>query len=117
VTEGAASVQALDARIEAFLKEKTDVEINFEVSDALCKLFRLGLVRRDPQGGLHALPIDEALRAKGEGRERVVLFNLSGHGHVDMAAYDEYFAGKLEDFEYPSEKVRESLQNLPQVAL
>jgi len=61
--------------------------------------------------------IDEALRAKGEGRERVVLFNLSGHGHVDMAAYDEYFAGKLEDFEYPSEKVRESLQNLPQVAL
>jgi len=61
--------------------------------------------------------IDEALRAKGEGRERVVLFNLSGHGHVDMAAYDEYFAGKLEDFEYPSEKVAESLRNLPQVAL
>src|SRR5216683_3268628 len=61
--------------------------------------------------------IDEALRAKEEGRERVVLFNLSGHGHMDMAAYDEYFAGRLEDFEYPSEKVRESLRNLPQVAL
>ena len=37
--------------------------------------------------------IDEALRAKEEGKERVILFNLSGHGHVDMAAYDAYFAG------------------------
>src|SRR5216684_3065885 len=61
--------------------------------------------------------IDEALRAKEEGRERVVLFNLSGHGHMDMAAYDEYFAGKLEDFEYPSDRVQESLRHLPQVAL
>ena len=61
--------------------------------------------------------IDEALRAKEEGKERVILFNLSGHGHVDMAAYDEYFAGRLEDFEYPGEKVQESLRHLPQVAL
>ncbi len=61
--------------------------------------------------------IDEALRAKQEGKERVILFNLSGHGHVDMAAYDEYFAGRLEDFEYPSEKVQESLKHLPKVAV
>jgi tryptophan synthase beta chain len=61
--------------------------------------------------------IDEALRAKEEREERVVLFNLSGHGHVDMAAYDEYFAGRLEDFEYPAERVRESLARLPRVAL
>jgi tryptophan synthase beta chain len=61
--------------------------------------------------------IDEALRAKEEREERVVLFNLSGHGHVDMAAFDEYFAGRLEDFEYPAEKVRESLSHLPKVAL
>ena len=60
--------------------------------------------------------IDEALRAKQEGKERVILFNLSGHGHVDMAAYDAYFEGKLEDFEYPAEKVQESLRNLPKVA-
>ena len=52
-----------------------------------------------------------------EREERVVLFNLSGHGHVDMAAFDEYFAGRLEDFEYPAEKVRESLGHLPKVAL
>jgi tryptophan synthase beta chain len=61
--------------------------------------------------------VDEALEAKKEGKPRVILFNLSGHGHVDMAAYDDYFAGKLEDFEYPAEKVKESLKNLPKVAL
>jgi tryptophan synthase beta chain len=61
--------------------------------------------------------IDEALAAKAEGKPRTILFNLSGHGHVDMAAYDAYFAGKLEDFEYPAEKVQESLQHLPRVAM
>lgn len=61
--------------------------------------------------------IDEALRAKEEGKEKVILFNLSGHGHVDMAAYDAYFAGQLEDFEYPAEKVKESLAHLPKVSV
>jgi tryptophan synthase beta chain len=61
--------------------------------------------------------VEEALRAKDEGKERVILFNLSGHGHVDMAAYDAYFAGQLEDFEYPADKVKESLAHLPKVAL
>jgi tryptophan synthase beta chain len=60
--------------------------------------------------------IDEALKAKEEGKERVILFNLSGHGHVDMAAYDAYFSGQLEDYEYPEEAIRESLQHLPKVA-
>jgi tryptophan synthase beta chain len=59
--------------------------------------------------------IDEALQAKQEGKEKVILFNLSGHGHVDMAAYDAYFSGKLEDFEYPAERVKESLAHLPKV--
>jgi tryptophan synthase beta chain len=61
--------------------------------------------------------IDEALRAKEEGKERVILFNLSGHGHVDMAAYDAFFSGQLEDFEYPAEKVQESLRHLPKVTV
>jgi tryptophan synthase beta chain len=61
--------------------------------------------------------IDEALEAKKEGKPRVILFNLSGHGHVDMAAYDAYFGGQLEDYEYPAEKVRESLRHLPKVAI
>ncbi len=59
--------------------------------------------------------IDEALAAKAEGKERTILFNLSGHGHVDMSAYDDYLAGKLVDYEYPAEKVKESLAHLPKV--
>ena len=41
--------------------------------------------------------IDEALAAKEEGRQRTILFNLSGHGHFDLAAYEKYLAGSLED--------------------
>jgi tryptophan synthase beta chain len=59
--------------------------------------------------------IDEALRAKEEGREKTILFCLSGHGHVDMAAYDAYFSGGLEDYEYPEEAIKESLAHLPKV--
>ena len=53
----------LDSRIEAFLAAKTGIEINFEVGDALEKLFRLGLAWRDPQGHLHANPLPKALKA------------------------------------------------------
>jgi tryptophan synthase beta chain len=69
-----------------------------------------------PEAGHAIRPvIDEALKAKEEGKERVILFNLSGHGHFDMAAYDAYFAGKLQDYEYPAEAVAEAQQRLPQV--
>jgi len=61
--------------------------------------------------------IEEAQRAKEEGKERVILFNLSGHGHVDMAAYDAYFSGQLEDFEYPEAAIKESLAHLQKVEL
>jgi hypothetical protein len=55
------TVPTLDAHIEDYLKQKTGIEINFEVSDALTKLLRLGLARRDAQGGLHVTPLDRAL--------------------------------------------------------
>lgn len=60
--------------------------------------------------------IDEALAAKAEGRARTILFNLSGHGHFDMQAYTDYFAGKLEDRDYDETALRESLAALPKVA-
>jgi tryptophan synthase beta chain len=59
--------------------------------------------------------IDEALQAREAGEERVILFNLSGHGHFDMAAYDAYFAGKLQDYEYPAEAVAAAQMRMPQV--
>lgn len=59
--------------------------------------------------------IDEALKAKEAGEERVILFNLSGHGYFDMSAYDSYFAGQLQDYEYPAEAVAEAQLRLPQI--
>jgi tryptophan synthase beta chain len=60
--------------------------------------------------------IDEALRCKATGEAKTLLINLSGHGHFDMAAYDKYFAGELEDYEYPSEAIQTALAKLPKVA-
>jgi tryptophan synthase beta chain len=59
--------------------------------------------------------IDEALRCKREGTKRVIAFNLSGHGHFDMTAYEAYHQGKLEDYEYPTARVAEAMKHLPQV--
>ena len=59
--------------------------------------------------------IDEALRCKAEGKKRTIVFNLCGHGHFDLSAYEAYLAGKLQDYEYPAEKIAEALKQLPQV--
>ncbi|MGQ9851524.1 MAG: TrpB-like pyridoxal phosphate-dependent enzyme [Aggregatilineaceae bacterium] len=59
--------------------------------------------------------INEALEAREAGQERVILFNLSGHGHFDMAAYEAYFAGKLEDYDYPAEAVVAAQQRMPHI--
>jgi tryptophan synthase beta chain len=60
--------------------------------------------------------IDEALRCKQSGEPKTLFFNLSGHGHFDMASYDRYFAGKLEDYAYPEEAIEQALHHLPKVA-
>jgi tryptophan synthase beta chain len=61
--------------------------------------------------------IDEALDAKMKGEKRVILFNLSGHGHFDLGAYEAYLGGKLEDYEYPAEAVQAAIQALPKVSI
>jgi tryptophan synthase beta chain len=57
--------------------------------------------------------IDEALAAREADEERVILFNLCGHGHFDMSAYDAYLSGKLEDFALPDETLEAALAQLP----
>lgn len=103
----------------------------------LCQLYRDGLIEATAYGqtavfeaavrfarteGIipapetaHAIKatIDEAQKAKEEGREKVIFFNLSGHGYLDLAAYDDYLAGKLEDYAYPEEKIKAALAKLP----
>jgi tryptophan synthase beta chain len=59
--------------------------------------------------------IDEALRCRETGESKTILIAHSGHGHFDMAAYDEYLSGRLQDYEYPEEKVKEALASLPEV--
>ncbi len=107
----------------------------------ICHLYRLGLVEgiavhqlatfeagitfARTEGILSApetnhcikVAIDEALKCKESGEAKTILIAHSGHGHVDMAAYDAYFSGKLVDYEYPKEKVEEALSHLPKIAL
>jgi len=59
--------------------------------------------------------IDEALKCKESGESKTILIAHSGHGHFDLAAYDAYLSGKLTDYEYPEEKVKEALTHLPEV--
>jgi len=74
-----------------------------------------GIVPAPEAGHAVRAAIDEALKAKESGEERVILFNLSGHGHFDMSAYDAYFSGRLQDYEYPAEAVAAAQQRMPAV--
>ena len=109
------------------------------MSPIICHLHNLGLVeaRAEPQTetfkagvtfarteGIISAPetnhairttINEALKCKESGEAKTILLAHSGHGHFDLAAYDEYLSGKLEDYEYPEDKVKEALSHLPEV--
>ena len=58
----------------------------------------------------------EAEKAKESGEEKVILFNLSGHGHFDMASYQAYLDGELVDYEHPQERIDAALAKVPVVA-
>ena len=57
--------------------------------------------------------IDEALKCREAGEAKTILIGLSGHGHMDLSAYDAYLSGKLVDYEYPAEKIKAALAHLP----
>ena len=59
--------------------------------------------------------IREAQAAKEAGEKRVILFNLCGHGHFDMSAYDAYLGGQLSNYEYPQAEIERAMAELPQV--
>ncbi len=59
--------------------------------------------------------VDEAIRCREEGRSRVILFNHSGHGLLDLAAYERYLAGQLQDYSFPQQEMEKALAGLPQV--
>ena len=86
------------------------------VFDAAVQFARTEAIVPAPESA-HAIraAIDEALAAREEGRPRVILFGLSGHGHFDMSAFDSYFAGKLVDYEHPEEEIARAIEELPKV--
>ncbi len=59
--------------------------------------------------------IDDALKCKERGESQTLFFNLSGHGHFDMASYDRYLAGELRNYDYPQEAIEEALSHLPKI--
>jgi tryptophan synthase beta chain len=59
--------------------------------------------------------IDEAVKCKETGKEETIFFANSGHGHFDLAAYEAYYSGKLTDYEYPEEKIKMALQDIPKI--
>ncbi len=85
-----------------------------EIFEAAVTFARAEAIIPAPESS-HAIKaaIDEAVRAREAGEGRVILFNLSGHGHFDMSAYDQYLSGKLTDYAYPEEKIKESMAKIP----
>jgi tryptophan synthase beta chain len=91
------------------------------------KCYEAALTWAKTEGGIcapetsHALAcaIDEALKAKEEGKEKVILVNYSGHGLMDLVGYDAYLSGKLTDYELPKtelDKFTKDLDGLPVAA-
>ena len=74
-----------------------------------------GIVPAPESNHAIAQTIREALAAKEEGKQRTILFSLSGHGHFDMQSYIDYQAGKLQNFDYPAEEIATALAGLPAV--
>ena len=60
--------------------------------------------------------MNEAERARESGEEKVILFNLCGHGHFDMGAYQAFLGGELEDYEHPQERIDQAMARVPVVA-
>ena len=103
----------------------------------ICHLFNLGLIEAQAEDQLetfkagvtfartegiitgpepnHAVKvgIDEALKCKAEGVSRNILIAHSGHGYFDLAAYDEYLSGRMKNYEFPEDKLADSLAHLP----
>lgn len=59
--------------------------------------------------------IDEAIKAREEGKEKCIVFNFSGHGYFDLSAYEKYLGKELEDYEYPDEEIEKAITELPQI--
>jgi tryptophan synthase beta chain len=82
--------------------------------DAAIKFARTeGIIPAPESAHAICVAMDEARRCKESGEAKVIAFNLSGHGHFDMSAYDAYLKGNLQDYDYPAEAIARAMEKLP----
>jgi tryptophan synthase beta chain len=105
----------VSALVDAGIVEARSVKQLDTFKAALTFLRAEGIIPAPEPTHAIKVAIDEALKCKESGEKKVIAFNLCGHGHFDMAAYESYLKGDLEDYEYPAEAVEEALHHLPQV--
>jgi tryptophan synthase beta chain len=103
----------LCAIVKAGLIEARAVRQNPTFEAALAFARTEGIIPAPESAHAIRVAIDEALAAKDAGEQRVILFNLSGHGHFDMSAYDAYLSGSLEDPEFDEAAEQAALATLP----
>nr|WP_056928618.1 TrpB-like pyridoxal phosphate-dependent enzyme [Candidatus Symbiothrix dinenymphae] len=102
--------------VSQLLKDKMMEAVDIDQLDS----FNAGILFAQTEGIIpapessHAIAatVNEALKAKKEGKAKVILFNLSGHGLIDMTAYDQYLAGDLVNFSVPDEEIRKNIEQL-----
>lgn len=99
-----------DGLIEAKAVKQTGV---FEA--ALLFARTEGIVPAPESAHAIRVAIDEALEAKREGREKSIVFNLSGHGHLDLTAYDSFLSGAIDDVTMSDEEIKRQAQQLPRI--
>ena len=89
--------------------------LQLPVFEAALKFARTEGIVPAPESA-HAIvaAIDEAVAAREEGKPRVILFCLSGHGHFDFGSYDSYLSGRLQDYEHPGESIAHAMETLPE---
>jgi tryptophan synthase beta chain len=87
-----------------------------EIFEAAVKFARTeGMVPAPETAHAIRAAIQEAEKCKETGEEKCIVFNYSGHGFFDLASYQRYFEGQLEEYEYPEEEIRKSIARLPEI--
>ncbi|MCR4560392.1 MAG: TrpB-like pyridoxal phosphate-dependent enzyme, partial [Bacteroidales bacterium] len=105
--------------VSQLLKDKLMEAVDIQQLES----FKAGMLFSQAEGiipapeSCHAIAatINEALKCKESGEEKVILFNLSGHGLIDMTAYDQYLSGSLQNFEVSDEEVQKNINELEKI--
>ncbi len=97
------------------LMQGTDIPQTEAFKAALCFARSEGIIPAPESSHAIAATIREALKAKETGEEKVILFNLSGHGLIDMTAYDSFISGDLGDYKVTDDEIAKNLEAVPQL--